>query len=641
MATRIWILLSAWLVAAGWVLSAARELNRTGYVAFLALGAAGAVWLWRGEARQWLASCRFGFHRLCRRARRPAPRVFLLLASLALAGGILYPPLGMDEAQYRTPRVLHWLAHGGWHWIRTFDIRMNILNCGFEWLTAPCLLFTHSDRFIFLINVVSFALLPGLVFSVFRRMGVRPRVAWWWMWLLAGAWCFAIPAGMAGNDMFAVIYALAAVDLGLRARERQNVRDLWLSLLAAGLLTGAKQVDLPLALLWLVAAWPALPLLRTRLAATAAVIFASLLVSAAPTMCLNAAHDCAWLGTPLHPGPDWTRMPWPRLQLQSPFWGVVGNAFCLPLQNLAPPLFPFYEAWNGTMDRFVNSPLGLHFQQFEGFGHLTAFPARDSGLGLFLCVFLGISWVQAGGRRTSLATGPVPETAPGFWNIRILRWLPWLLLVALMARMGAITSARHLAAYYPFLLPGLLLAPGHSRLTRQQWWRVAGLATMLATATVMILSPLLPLWPAATVLEALEQRHSDSRLLLRLRSFYSTPEIVRTVRKPFPCTLPPTEPVVGYATDAQGLEPGLWRPFTRRVERVLPGDTAEELHQRNIRYVVVDDFFCRLTDENLDLLIAQYHGRLADTMSVPIGAGRPPAHYYLVQLSEPDPSPLK
>ena len=61
------------------------------------------------------------------------------------------------------------------------------------------------------------------------------KVAWWWMWLLASGWCFALQAGSIANDSFAAIYILAAVDLALRARETKSVSDLWLSLLAAAL----------------------------------------------------------------------------------------------------------------------------------------------------------------------------------------------------------------------------------------------------------------------------------------------------------------------------------------------------------------------------------------------------------------------
>ena len=123
---------------------------------------------------------------------------------------------------------MHWLAEGHWHWIHTPNYRMNDRCCGFEWLTAPVLLFTGSDRGLFLINFISFLLLPGLIFSVFTRLGVRPRVAWHWMWLLPTGYNFLLQAGSLGNDTFPTVYALAAVDFGLRAWESRRPSDLWL-----------------------------------------------------------------------------------------------------------------------------------------------------------------------------------------------------------------------------------------------------------------------------------------------------------------------------------------------------------------------------------------------------------------------------
>ena len=143
-----------------------------------------------------------------------------LLALLAFLSGALLPDLNYDTSAYRLPRVFHWLWAGEWHWIHTFDPRMNIAACGFEWLCAPLVLFTHTDRFLFLINWISYLLLPGLIFSVFIRLQVRPRVAWWWMWFLAAGWCFALQAGSVDNDSLAAVYILAAVDLALRARKK-------------------------------------------------------------------------------------------------------------------------------------------------------------------------------------------------------------------------------------------------------------------------------------------------------------------------------------------------------------------------------------------------------------------------------------
>ena len=91
---------------------------------------------------------------------------------------------------------------------------MNDRACGMEWLSAPVLLFTGSTRGLFLLNFLPFLLLPGLVFSIFTRLGVRARVAWQWMWLLPTGYNFILQAGGIANDTFPTVYALAAVDLG-------------------------------------------------------------------------------------------------------------------------------------------------------------------------------------------------------------------------------------------------------------------------------------------------------------------------------------------------------------------------------------------------------------------------------------------
>jgi len=185
-AVRIWILISTLLVSAGWVLSAIHQLNRAGYAVVFLLAAVAGFGLWR-RSRPAVGTVKASWHRIWRRFRRPAPLLFLVLVLLSLASGLLYAGLNWDANAYRLPRVLHWLGAGQWHWIRTADIRMNVTGCGFEWLSAPLLLFTGTDRFLFLINWTTYLLLPGLVFSIFTRLQVRPRVAWWWMWFFRPA----------------------------------------------------------------------------------------------------------------------------------------------------------------------------------------------------------------------------------------------------------------------------------------------------------------------------------------------------------------------------------------------------------------------------------------------------------------------
>src|SRR5262245_18757295 len=113
--------------------------------------------------------------------------------------------------------------------------RLNVRAVGWEWVTVPFLVFTKTDRLFFLINIISFLLLPGLIFSMLRRLGVKSRAAWHWMWLLPSGYCFLFQAGSIGNDLFGAVFALAAMDLALRARESRNLTQVWLSCLAAAL----------------------------------------------------------------------------------------------------------------------------------------------------------------------------------------------------------------------------------------------------------------------------------------------------------------------------------------------------------------------------------------------------------------------
>ena len=216
---RLWLWVSTLATVAGWLLSALGELNRVGYLVVCAVVAIG-LWLGRKTLGWKAPASGCNWQRTRRRFSRWLPGCFAALALLVLLGGALYAPTTHTAMTYRTPRVLNWLSAEHWHWIHTANYRMNNRACGLEWLTAPLLLFTKSDRSLFLINFVSFLLLPGLIFSVFTRLGVRRRVAWHWMWLLPTGYNFLLQAGSLSNDTFPTVYALAALDFGLRAWAR-------------------------------------------------------------------------------------------------------------------------------------------------------------------------------------------------------------------------------------------------------------------------------------------------------------------------------------------------------------------------------------------------------------------------------------
>ena len=623
---RVWILLSTLLASAGWILSAFHQLNRAGYGATFALaGIASFYWL---KLTKWSAqksAVRAG-RKFLRRFKRPAPLLFLALVLMSLAAGSLYIHTNGDSNAYRIPRVWHWLYNEQWHWIHTADPRMNIVACGFEWLCAPLMLFTRTDRLIFLINIASYLMLPGLIFSVFTRLQVRPRIAWWWMWILPAGWCFALQAGSDSNDGFAAIYALASVDFALRARQRKSVIDLWFSLLAVALLTGAKQSNIPLVLPWLAAALPSFRLLLSRPPAAIFVVAASLLVSAAPATFLNIAHAGNWQGL----ASGTTASVW---SAGSPFWKFVGNIFCIPAQNLLPPFFPWANAWNGMISRFLQTSYGAHFIFFERFGQLGAgVTETNAGLGLGVCFLTVISLVAAyiSGRASS--SGGTKNFSNFFLRLRIM---PWLALLLFMVGICSFENARLLAPYYSLLFPLLLAGPRQEKLARRLWWQRLGLLCMLFTVLMLIISRERPLFPAVTITSRLHTACPQSNFLSRLWRSYAWTRSAGQQRIFLQKNLPQNETVVGYASAGGGAETGLWLPFgSRRVVRVLAVDTPEQLRDQGVHYVLVEDFPPLESQTTIEQWLQRYDASIVNQLEFLADPSNPARHLYLVRLNQ-------
>ena len=347
----LWILLSAWLCAVGWVLSALHALNAPGYSVAVTMTGIIAFWFrksWWPEAGLHAPNWR----KYGNRFKRPAPLIILAIALLSLASGLYAAPENGDSNGYRIPRVLHWLNESGWHWVRAGDSRLNIAGCGYEWLFAPLILFTHGVRWVFLPNIIAYFLLPGLLFAFFRRMKLDSRVAWWWSWLVASGWCYTMQACSTNNDSLAVIYALAALMFALRAREEKKFGWLWLSLLAAALLTSVKPTNLPLLLPCLVAAYPSWRLIFSRPLASAVLTVFCVLASFLPLALLNWWHTGSWKGYVVSSGSTIGRQWGIDQELSSPLWGFIGNAFTLTAQNLLTPFFPWASEWNNAMYHF-------------------------------------------------------------------------------------------------------------------------------------------------------------------------------------------------------------------------------------------------------------------------------------------------
>lgn len=561
-----YILVAVYLSCVGWLLSILGQLNTIGYSVALAVGLILA----------WIIKPDFGRLRI-RRFRRLFPAAFLFLAVLAAIGGIIHAPNNYDGLAYRIPRVLHWLAEGRWHWIHTEFPRLNTRATGWEWLAAPILSLCKSYRWLFLINTIAFCAMPGLVFSLFTRLGVRRKVAWHWMWLLPTGYCFLLQAGSIGNDMLGAVFALAAVGFALRAKATNRVSQAWFSILAAAVMTGCKSVNLPLLLPWFIAFLPCLPLLTKKSLATAAIIVIAAGASLLPISVLNYKHCGDWSGQKL----EFTSK-------GSPFLKIPANAILLLTQNASPPVFPKVNVWNDWIYEKIPNGLKEELKKaFEPGGARFALCEmqleENAALGLGLTLLIALS---AGVSKCHRELRKLPSRAK--LALFILLLTPWIALLVVMATSGISSIGRVMAAYYPLMLPLVLQSWNQIKLVCKRWWRCWAVLSLIVALIPLVLSPARPLFPATTILDGLRASDSNEPLLRRMHVVYNVYANRSDAFAPAVVALPAGIKVLGFVS-FDDPEASLWKPFgKRRIFHVTRSDNAEDLRRRGIEYVLVD-----------------------------------------------------
>lgn len=621
-----WLVFCAFWSFTGWVLSLAHALNEVGYAVAALVGIVGAaIWIRKTRRRLIEFPC---FPKLRRRFRRLCPLTFLTLAVMASLGGALYGPANYDALSYRIPRVLHWLAEGRWHWIHTGFHALNVNATGFEWVSAPLILLARSARLLFLINAISFCLMPGLLFSCFTLLGIKRRVAYAWMWLLPSGYCFLLQAGSVANDLFVTLLGLAAVTYALRAQKSGLPDELWLSILAAALFTGAKATALPLVLVWLVAAAPGWRLLKERIATTMAVGVLALTVSFLPTAALNWYHCGDWTGAKAQhfnlTGAD-TAARW------------FGNAGMTVVNNFTPPVAPFANHWNTKVaPKLV--PVGLREKvanSFDARGGVFAIGEMQieeaAGLGFGISVLLAVSALAAcmvGARQR-------PRAATS--TVRAMQWAIFAAtLVAVLAVMKmafAKSTPRLLAPYYIFLAMPCLLLPGNAHLVRGRWWSVAVVANWLLAAFLLVINPARPLFPARATLNFAARQGTSAKLLSRLDQVYSVYAQRPNGFAPVLRALPANEKVVGLVR-SDDPEASLWWPLgARRIVHVCPEDNAEAIRSRGIRYVLLNrEKSGGILQEPLESWLQRMNAKVAKEIPLKLRAAEPEANWLLVEL---------
>ena len=617
----IWIWFCAYLNCAGWTLSALHQLNKTGYVAAFALGL-GLVWLWKIKTGATLLP-KIHPPKLRRRFRRLFPLAFLILAALALIGGALYAPVNFDALAYRTPRVLHWLAAEQWQWIHTDFQRLNTRTAGFEWLTAPQFLFFHTDRMVFLLSGISFLLLPGRIFAVLTRLGVRPRAAWHWMWIFPSGYGYVLQAGSVLNDLFGALLTLAAFEFALRARQKNNFTDVSTASLAAALMTAVKAFNLVLLLPWGIAILPALKILPRRPFAAAALILFAATSSILPTAVTNWSVCRDWTGL---------KMEEATIGGGAESLRLLANTISLASMNLVPPVFPFVSQWNHFMVAHIPAGLAhkLHANMETGLAEnrlpeLQVEEYGGLGCGVSVLLLAMLLWKLKNFRCVRW---------PGLGGIFRFEFIffaaVWLGVAVVMMKSGASGPARYFLPVYPLLvLP--LLDVGEK--LRHGAWRIGGLLIFLVAGMLLVIAPQRPLWPAVPVLQKLDAEHSENFLLKRAWSVYSVfgqrADGFAAVRE----KLPPDTRRLGFIGFDEP-EGALWKPFgSRTIIHLRRDDSSAAIHERDVHIALLSvDYLEQPGAGNFARWLQDHGGETLETFELKLRAGRPAEIWQLVRF---------
>jgi hypothetical protein len=620
-----WICCCAYLVCAGWILSLLGQLNPAGYAVVVVLGLAG-LGLWRKKnCGNFLPN--IYWPKYCRRFRKPFPAIFLLIALLALLGGAIYAPNNYDALTYRLPRMLNWLVANHWFWIQTANQRMNYSTPAWEWVAMPLFALFHSDRVLFLINIIGFLLLPGLLFSLFRRLGVARKVAWTWMWIFPLAYGYAMQAGGIENDLTGAVFGLSAMFFALRARQTKRVEDLWLTALAAALLTNAKLSDLPLLLPCLVAVWPALCRLRERLLAGFTVAVIALAISAVPTIILNQLNTGSWTGDPSDTS---------QIRAKSPAAALLGNSLLLAQQSFMPPVLPGARKINNLLDKKMpaswQQTLKDKFPRYY-LTRLNELPQEEtSGLGIGVTTLLLVS---AGAAALGFRPGNYRRKIPA--HLWIIGLAGWLAVLAYMLKMGSEATARLMLPYYPLAIIPLLWLPLHERLVQCRYWKFFAAVAALCVLPGMIISPSRPLFPAQTIIGRLASHHPHSAGIQRFATVYSTYANRNDVLAPLRAAIPADVTKIGFVAGSNDTDYSLWRPFGQRQVVELTSDRGQSVNvPDDFKWIVIkNDAWADFSNVPLQEWAAQHHAQIVVSVPLVVLVSWGPQTWCLLHIENP------
>ena len=560
----LWVIWCVWAHLAGWGLSALGALHARGYLLWLPLLIIACVIFWRKTAQEARATG-LPWRKWCERIKTsPVWIAWCFVVILVLIGALAHAPSNYDGITYRLPRLLYWLQENRWHWIQGLDHRQNVSGLGHEWMITPMIAITRSDRALFLINFVPYLLLPGLFYISACGLGIRSRVAAWWMCLVPLAYGITLQAGSIGNDFLPMALGLAAIAFAAQARKSYPILCLVFSLLSAAAMTGAKATAIPLILpigvYWLWVAWQ---MYRWQQFVKAIGIAIPLAI---PSSIIPLAIACT-----IYTG-HWAGNPGNRhgAQASDPITGVVSNSLQLACGLIQPPVFPASKKAQANLCGYVKSdsvPQWLNqehiMQSIDLGGEIPIEEFSGVGFGLGFLLLIALTGAIKNLRR--------PKKTIAKYQCAIII-CTFISIVACMSKLGTGGFARLSLPYFPLAIFCILFLFNKPPLRGKYASRAISMFPVLAVFPALFLNPNRPLVPYFTLCNLSILSPAFKK---RIATVYQAYEHRSCILSPILDGIPESV-TIGFAGSGDHSALGLFKPYgSRKVINLTPENESK------------------------------------------------------------------
>jgi hypothetical protein len=482
-----------------------------------------------------------------------------IVVALVLIGAVINPPSNYDGLTYRLPRLLYWLQEAKWHWIDGIDFRLNITGAGIEWASGPILLFTQSDRLLFLLNFTPFLFLPGLFFIAATGLSISARSARWWMWIWPMAFGIAVQAASIGNDMICAALALASIAFLAQAKKGSPILWLTFSALSVAAMTGIKATVIPLVLpigiLWAYSCYKLLGLRRATLLTCATTPLAAL-SSFLPMVVLCWRYTGRWNG---NPGNCYGFEP------ENAVAALVGNLIHFGFSLFEPPLFPGVGRFNQWIVNLIGSSDWFEWVH-RGYACFVAPSFRElpteegSGIGLGISI-AAVFWMLGSMKKRVDRSPRLAPELPFFVAGLGVAFL------AFMVKSGVGGTPRLMVPFTPLLLLAFLYGVSRASNPSGRAARVCSVLPAAFLIPTLLLNANRPVIPGELLakLPGLPPSLQD-----RIATVYSSYGERSQILAPLAAIIP-SGAKVGFAGSGNHSAVALFKPyFSRRVVNLSP-----------------------------------------------------------------------